>query len=365
MKKTLIALAALATTAAFAQSSVSITGRVDMGLVNTKTTNTNLADVSTSTTVTDLTGNQNGRTTSRLTFSGVEDLGGGMSARFNIETGLNPSDDAALFSGSTRNGSLSLVTGVGAFSIGTFTSNGIDAVRGLSAATFSVGGGDFLANTASGAQFNALLTAIGAPTLPAGVTLGMSGRSRNAVAYSGAFGPVSVSLGLHSQKNVAATTKTSGSIIGLGYVDGPITARLAIGNAKSSNSVTGTLNGKNSDVVVGGSYNLGMAVPYAVYETVKLTVPGGNIKADAFEVGARFPMGALTPYVLVATGNHKADGDKIAKSTGFQLGTTYDLSKRTYLYTAVGQDKVKGVDDGPVGASSKRNSFIAGLVHQF
>jgi len=112
MKKTLVALAALAATASFAQSSVTISGRLDLGMSNLKTTNS-LGVTTSSTTRTDLTGNQSGRTTSRLTFAGTEDLGGGLRANFNIETGLNPSDDAGLFAGSTRTAwSSSLVASV-------------------------------------------------------------------------------------------------------------------------------------------------------------------------------------------------------------------------------------------------------------
>ena len=87
-----------------------------------------------------------------------------------------------------------------------------------------------------------------------------------------------------------------------------------------------------------------------------------TIKANAMEFGARFPMGALTPYVAIASGNHKDEDGKFAKSSGFQVGTTYDLSKRTYVYVAAGQDKVKAVD---VNANVKRSSYAAGLVHSF
>jgi predicted porin len=391
MKKTLIALAALASTAAFAQSSVTLSGRLDLGMVNNTTTNT-VGTNEVSTKVTDLTGNQNGRTTSRLTFAGVEDLGGGLKASFNVETALNPSDESALFAGNTRNGSISLMTAnMGTFSIGTFTSNGIDAVRGFSASTYSIGGGDFLANTASGAQMKSLVEASASRALVVGgnanptaaqiktasaaelgvteaqydaATLGMSGRSRNAIAYtSPSFNGFTASLGLHNQKNVTANTKTTGSIIGLAYVNGPLTAHVAIGNQKSSNSTSGALNGKNSDNAFGLSYNVGVAVPYFVYEASKVTLANNDeVKANAMEVGARFPMGALTPYVAVASGSHKSEGEKFAKSSGFQIGTTYDLSKRTYVYLAAGQDKVKAVN---VNANVKRSSYAAGVVHSF
>src|SRR5947209_7985472 len=81
MKKSLIAIAALAATAAgpvLAQSSVTLFGIVD----------TNLAHGSgTASSKTQLT--NSGYNSSRLGFRGVEDLGGGMSASFWLEAGLN------------------------------------------------------------------------------------------------------------------------------------------------------------------------------------------------------------------------------------------------------------------------------------
>lgn len=82
MKKTLIALAAVAATSAFAQSTVTMYGVVDAGITkgtDTKTTFTG--------------GGING--TSRLGFKGTEDLGGGLSAIFQVETGLNSGKEAA------------------------------------------------------------------------------------------------------------------------------------------------------------------------------------------------------------------------------------------------------------------------------
>ena len=72
MKKTLIALAALAATGAFAQSSVTISGNIDLAFVNATTADGQK-----------FTGIQNGPTsTSKIIFSGVEDLGGGLKAIF-------------------------------------------------------------------------------------------------------------------------------------------------------------------------------------------------------------------------------------------------------------------------------------------
>jgi len=78
MKKSLVALAALAATSAFAQSSVTISGVLDAGYRSVS------GPLGTSTKG----GFQNGTATSAIILSGTEDLGGGMSAIFRYE--INP-----------------------------------------------------------------------------------------------------------------------------------------------------------------------------------------------------------------------------------------------------------------------------------
>jgi len=102
MKKSLVALAALAATSAFAQSSVEIYGTLDvgnfkvsgqeMGLNNT----TNALPVSQSSTALLNSFARQGTSTNNIGFRGREDLGGGMYAGFDLQTGgLDMSDGGA------------------------------------------------------------------------------------------------------------------------------------------------------------------------------------------------------------------------------------------------------------------------------
>jgi len=75
MKKTLVALAALAATASFAQSSVTISGQLDAGFASTTST----AGI----TATNVSSGYFGA--NRLRFVGVEDMGGGMKTNFWLE----------------------------------------------------------------------------------------------------------------------------------------------------------------------------------------------------------------------------------------------------------------------------------------
>lgn len=84
MKKTLIALAALAATGAFAQSNVTMYGSIDVGQIYKTHT---AAD---GTTLSKTTGIGEGMNAgNRLGFKGTEDMGGGLKANFVIETGMN------------------------------------------------------------------------------------------------------------------------------------------------------------------------------------------------------------------------------------------------------------------------------------
>ncbi len=357
-----------------AQSALNISGRIDLGHANTKTT----PDGGDATKVTSFAGDQHGRTTSRLTFSGVEDLGGGLRAAFNYEVKLNPDSTSDNGLGGTRNMFLNLSGGFGAVTIGTYL-NPIDSVRGFSAATYSAPGGDFLPNhigiVSKALSIDELmadgLTEIQAKTFMSMLNNGLSGRSTNSIGYTTpSFGGFTASIGMSQEKTSTSNTaldNKEGVIGSLAYAAGPLNARLAIGEGKVSVKTTATnlSSAKLSDMAFAVSYDLGVAVPYIQHETTKTTV--GNLdgqalsssnfmKSSATELGAKFPMGAFTPYITAGAGNFKSADGK-SKTSAFQVGTTYDLSKRTSVYAAAGQFKIK--------ETLKTNGYKIGLIHNF
>jgi predicted porin len=87
MKKTLVALAALAATSAFAQSTVTVAGIVDQAY-STVTQNNRAGTKETKQTGI----GEGGWAGSRIRFSGVEDMGGGLKATFWLEQGIAVSD---------------------------------------------------------------------------------------------------------------------------------------------------------------------------------------------------------------------------------------------------------------------------------
>jgi predicted porin len=350
MKKSLIAVAVLAaTTGAFAQSSVTLYGRLDLGMASNKNTDNVGGLVPVANTVVksfSLAGAQGTRTSSRLGVRGTEDLGGGLKASFNIETNVNPDSSAGTF-GTTRLGNLNLAGGFGTVTIGTYD-NAFDDVRGYSASTANVAGGDFLAKT-SGA---------------------IDGRSQNSLGYrSPAFGGFYVRADIVNQKT-APGLKSTGFMVAGGYDNGPLSALLAIGNAKNTTSpINAATDNKVSDFGLGASYDLGFAVPYVQFEQAKNSaIPGpGFGKVRSFEGGSKFPLGAFTPYITLSTAKFKDNVSSTGKARGFQIGSTYDISKRTYVYGAFGTDKATDtvVAPGAAAGFTKNTGYALGLVHSF
>jgi predicted porin len=366
MKKSLVALAALAAvSAASAQSSVTLYGRLDLGLSQNKTTNTNAANVSTDAKTFSLAGAQGVRTGPRLGVRGSEDLGGGLRAGFNFETRINPDASAAdSLGGGARLGNITLSGGFGGIVIGTYL-NAFDDVRGYSASTAGVAGGDWLERHRSAGAAAGLLTAAGAPAAPAGFAYGLSGRSENGLGYRINLGPVNLRASVSSEKTDPGTD-TTGYGLAAGYDNGPLSLLASFGTATTKAKPAGTTLGKINDVAFAVSYDLGIAKPYFQFENGKFTTTGpAEDKVTAFEIGAKFPLGAFTPYVTFSGSSHKDEVETFAKGRGFQIGTTYDISKRTYVYAAGGSDRTKGAGSLSSNIQNKRNGFAAGLVHNF
>ncbi len=352
---------------------MTLSGRLNVGANSIKTTGTDVAGAATTAkTASDWTGAEGTKTGSRLTVAGVEDLGGGLKAAFDYTAALSPTERGGALT--TRRSNVSLMGGFGTVSMGSFDTNALDAVRGFSATVPGAAGGDFHARMQTGAFANN--NGLGPAADTAGYVTGLAGSSSNAVAYQlPAFGALKTSISMVQQKRVAAAgvtaeQKASGLILGADYTQGPLSVKFGYGTSKVTNEVANGVNAagdfdKVKDLALGASYDLGMAVPYIAFETSKRTTEAsGFLKATGTEIGAKFPMGALTPYVSIASGSFKSEiGNKRdAKTSAYQLGVNYDLSKRTSFYATLGQDKVKSTLEN---TNYKRTGYSAGVVHMF
>jgi len=358
MKKTLIALAALAAAGAtLAQSSVTIYGRMDLGMSQqTTTTPANPAGVD----AFSLAGAEGERTGSRLGFRGTEDLGGGLRANFVYEIGINADRgtgaghgdvQAARNNADTRLANLSLSGGFGTVVVGTFM-NAFDTARGFSPATANVPGGDFT-------QWQ----------LAAG-TERFDSRSQNAIAYvSPTFNGFTFAAGTVREDNtVFANNDVSGYILSLGFSQGPFAAQFAFGDSSVSPSAGGADIVDLRNWALGLRYTLPQVVVSFVYEDTRNSrLAAGDFDANAWEIGARFPMGAFAPYVTFGQGEISSRTTLLGAPTSndtsaWQIGTTYNLSARTWIYAAVGEaqrEQTNGIN------VRKEAGYAIGLVHTF
>ena len=333
MKKTLIALAAVAATgAAFAQSSVTLYGVADVavgkantaagaGLSNTIAATANPTGLGLGNDKFQaIASNTLNNGTSRYGFRGVEDLGGGLKAGFNFEAGISLADGSANKSGGqafSRAANVSLMGGFGE----------IRAGRSLNASYYSVASWE-LTGTANYSvvanQFN---------------YAGAGPRDTAQVMYrSPSFSGLTVDVATVLKGNDAAATAGDQSKydIAATYVAGPLAASLAY------NKVSGA----TKNVAVGAKYNFGAFTVAGSFQD-----PAGVKKG--FTVGVSAPVGPVTLTADIARATNTAD-----KNTDFLLEAKYALSKRTFAYGVY-------MRDGAVAGGKSVSAYSVGVRHNF
>jgi len=393
MKKTLVALAALAVTGAFAQSSVTISGQLDAGLSSVTST----AGI----TATNVSSGYFGA--NRLRFVGVEDMGGGMKTNFLLEMqpGFNGSTSGnGLFNrgawlgmsggwgefrlgrqGTTTIGVVCSIDQLGCYSGfagggilfsgnagGATISNGVanwfaaNPTRGGSGLALSTVAGGFSGLTPAAAGTTQVVAAAISTTQAADVTRVVNGITYLTPNWGGFTGQVQYAFGGTAN---ATTSTTDGATSGLqlNYGNGPIWVGLAVMNAggTAASPTTGSL------TTVGGTYDFGMAKVGLGWQ--KETGSGAGVTftdGTAWALTVVGKMGALSPYLKF--GNRtESGGVRVGTETVAQianLGVTYDMSKRTKLYADYGVDSQASNSRNGVGTSNP-TTFGVGIQHTF
>lgn len=355
MKKSLLAFAMLGAFAgiASAQSSVTIYGIIDESVAkgNGGTAGGGgVAALSTS----EAWQVRDGGPGSRLGFRGNEDLGGGLSAQFQIEhrfspdTGnMNTGTQAAAASTFWFGGSYVQLTSQAAGSV--YMGRWYSPAFWISVKTDPFGYGGI-------AQVGNLTFANYAN--PSAV--GPGGRTTNTAGYKtpnlGGF-TANLAVGLGEG--------TVGRDVGVNaeYTAGPIYAGIAYdkvtGGPTTFSATTGAVDG-NSLVNAGFAYNFGFVRPMVAYAKSK-TRTGSAVNSDALSFGLTAPVG---PVVIKAQYTQRnTDGapapnvttDVKLKKLG--VGVDYFLSKRTKVY----------LDGAQVKETSRtnNNAFALGIRHDF
>lgn len=279
MKKTLIAVAALAATGAFAQSSVTLYGVADLSLAKS-------TGVSSQQSGNGILNNGN----SRFGLRGTEDLGGGLKASFNFEAGVNAETGATDANTFQRAANMVVSGGFGSILMGRTLSPsfyGVAAWELTGAANYSV-----VANQFSFA---------GAPS-----------RNNSQFSYTTpTMGGLSATLGFVNKGDNGGNSKTDINVI---YANGPLAAGLSYNKVQNA----------TKNWALGASYNFGGFKLAASYQD-----PAGNAKG--FTLGGTVPLGAVSLTLDVAR-------DTDAKDTNTLLEAKYALSKRTFVYGAFHRD---------------------------
>lgn len=308
MKKTLIALAAVAASSAvFAQSSVTAYGRVDVSLAR------NVGS--------DKTVMQNG-SGSRLGFRGNEDLGGGLKALFQIEHRFN-ADTGELTNAAKFWQGRSIVGLSGGFGTVQFGRDYTPAFLYSQVAADPWGWDTVAANN----------RATGGGIAPV--------RNDNAMTYMWSGSGLTVGAQVALKESTEGATKNASSLL-VAYANGPIS--VALGHDRTMTDGKWT--------TVNGSYNLGAVKLGALVGTG--TTSAGN-DHRSYLLSAVAPLGAGELRFAVAELKNKT-ADVIA-SRQVSLGYHYSLSKRSTVYVDV-------VNDGK-RATTNKTGVDFGLKHNF
>lgn len=328
MKKSILALAMLGAFAgaASAQTNVTIYGVVDIGLVRTD-------NGSTTTTSLD-SGKQSG---SRLGFKGAEDLGGGLSAIFQLENGFNL-DTGGLAAANTlfnRQAWVGVASGFGT----------IKAGRQFTPVYANLGTFDPFGNALAGDSARIFNTEYEGSRFDNNLTYNYSAKGfRGELQYS--FG------------EVAGNSSARRAIGGFaGYKNGPLDAVLTYTKV---NDAAGTDDRRTW--LVGGNYDLGMVKPYIAYASVKGT---GTTDVRDWLFGATAPVGAAgTVMASFAKKDNRASANADAKQ--WALGYSHMLSKRTNLYTSYGRlNNDSGSSLRVTVPGNTASEFNVGMRHTF
>lgn len=334
MKKSLIALAVLGASGfAMAQSTVTLYGVADAGLARAQTyvggpgTGAGTlaawalgADKTSRTGMSSADTMNNGN--SRLGVRGVEDLGGGLKAGFNFESGLSLKDGEAKGSG------------------GGFWGR---------AANMYVGGGwgTFLMGRTLNPSFFALATYELTGTANYSVIgntysfTGIGPRSSSLFQYKTPnFGGFSGTLGYVFKDDNSGNAKWDANLI---YANGPIAASLGVNKTKD----------QPTNFALGGKYNFGQFVVAASYHNIGVDAAGAEYRRRGFAIGGTANFGpASVTLDLTRDTKNEVTGVYGHKFTNVLLEGKYSLSKRTFAYAAY--LKLDGT-----------NNYGVGLRHNF
>jgi len=393
MKKSLVALAALAVAGvASAQSSVTLFGVVDAAISNYSTKSTFqpttpftlpplVQPIGVKQSQTALT--NSGYNSSRIGFRGTEDLGGGLAARFWLESSVGNDDGARGISNFNRRSTVSLSGGFGEVRLGrdytpSFWNDTVFDPFGTNGVGSSV-----ILNVS-----NRLASAVG----PGSVVSSSDNyiRASNSIGYflppnlGGFYGQVMYALPETVKSSGAINSPSSkGRYVGgrFGYANGPLDVALAYGQSQAADSatagafgqLTASQNRKLNTLNLGASYDFGPAKLFGEFSQVKdknvvgsttvlagvpfFTTTGQTDKYNGYLLGVTVPVGAGLIRASWSSVKYKNGAPQAfnffntnngnSSANQFAVGYVHNLSKRTALYATLSSIRIKNGFNNP------------------
>jgi predicted porin len=322
-----------------------------------------------------------GYNSSRLGFRGTEDLGGGMSASFWLEAGLNNDSGA----GAPTNTNNQSTGGIPTCSVGTVAgvtptctaaANGTQGLTFNRRSTVSLAGGwgelrlgrDYTPQFWNLTVFDPFGTN-GVGTTQTQFNLGgpTNTRASNAIGYflpgnlGGFYGQVQYYMG---ENLSTAVNKKDGNGLAAraGWANGPVNVALAVSQTKFLNADLKSWN-------LGGQYDFGFGKLLA--HVNRDDVKNGN-EGTGWLIGGLIPVGAGEIRVSYSTYEVEIANASDPRTNKFALGYVHNLSKRTAVYATAATVKNKNgantvLNGASHGTNLNRNSsgYDIGIRHSF
>ena len=389
MKKTLVALAALASVSAFAQTSVVLDGFIDRGYLTTNST----SDIADTKTIASSSG------TTTIGIKVREDLGAGLSAGLSINTDWSELGGAtqanavanAQASGFANSQSFLDITSasMGTIRLGAPNNFTLTNATGVSTPAFSTGVGSqyssayaIAAGMGTGTSGRGgTVDATGANTATQSNTGARAIRIGNTIQYSSpAFNGVTVHAGYTQANNnvLATTTLGAGNTVGvtetaLRYTNGPIdamytTIKYTVGsNGVTQNTQTltngvATFTADTSLQTAQTSSQSLLGVAYKVMPNLTLNFGSGTYSSStgtyqgsSKNYGGTYTMGMWDLMLLSSATDDKTSTNFDKKMTGY--GVNYNLSKQTRAYVRMDNLNYGSNAAAVAGSSVKRTAF--------
>ncbi|AMO23445.1 porin [Ramlibacter solisilvae] len=379
MKKSLIALAVLAAAgAASAQSSVTLFGIVDATYAYGKGEGVGGSKKSQLT--------NSGYNSSRLGFRGTEDLGGGMSASFWLEAGVNNDNGAGSATNTNNQATGGAVAGIGGGQGLTFNRRSTVSLAGgwgelrlgrdytpqfFNLTVFDPFGTNGVGTTQT-------LNSIGsAGAQPTGVVVVPTAvRASNSIGYflpgniGGFYGQAQYYMGENNDNStltvgtVTRNTKSDGTGGGfrVGYAAGPFNVAFSM---SKTNYAFGDVEQNN----VGGQWDFGFAKLMGQYSFDSIgTATAGDVDGKGWLIGGLIPVGA--GEIRLSYSTYEYDIGTKPEIKKFAIGYVHNLSKRTALYTTYARLDNSGgasqaLNGATTAANTKSDGFDIGIRHSF